>query len=443
MRIVQLLVENFKNIQIADITPTGGTVIISGENGAGKTALIDAFWMALDRKGAIKDNPDPIKHGEEGAKVTVNLGKYIVTRTWTKADTYLKIENADGAVFKSPGTMLNSLIGELSFDPQAFTEKNEKDQLDTLINILDLPIDITALDKQRDDLYKARTLVNRDVSALKGQRDGIVIPDGLPDEKTSPTAVMDDYQTASDKIVENGKIRDALSLAEGRKAACEGNIVAIKEELAREEEDLAHYTKEVSELTTVVNGITDPNLEDFKCLIDDVENKNALIQKKQEKQVIIERLSQQETASENMTKAMEKIDAQKADAIKNASMPVPGLSFDETGVLYNGVKLKGCSAAEQLKVSIGIAMVLNPKIRVIRITDGSLLDDHNMSVIEEMAEKHDFQVWIERVDSSGKVGVFIREGEIVADNQAPAEPPAEDKPTRAQDGMPELRMPKV
>ena len=441
MKILGLIVQNFKNITIAEVTPTGGTVIISGENGAGKTALIDAFWMALDQKSAIKENPDPIKHGEKNAKVVVNLGKYIVTRTWTETKPYLKIENAEGAVFKSPGAMLASLIGELSFDPQAFTMKSEKEQLDTLINILDLSIDIPALDAQHDDLYKARTLVNRDVSALKGQRDGIVIPDGLPDEKTSPTAVMDDYQTASDKIVENGKIRDALSLAEGRKAACEGNIVAIKEQLAREEEDLAHYTTEVSELTTVVNGITDPNLEDFKCLIDDVEKENALIQKKQEKQVIIERLSQQETASENMTKAMEKIDAQKADAIKDATMPVPGLSFDETGVLYNGVKLKGCSAAEQLKVSIGIAMVLNPTIRVIRITDGSLLDDKNMKVIEEMAEKYDFQVWIERVDSSGKMGVFIREGVIVADNQAPAEPPAEDESQGAQDevpGMPKL-----
>ena len=441
MKILGLIVQNFKNITIAEVTPTGGTVIISGENGAGKTALIDAFWMALDQKSAIKENPDPIKHGEKNAKVVVNLGKYIVTRTWTETKPYLKIENAEGAVFKSPGAMLASLIGELSFDPQAFTMKSEKEQLDTLINILDLSIDIPALDTQHDDLYKARTLVNRDVSALKGQRDGIVIPDGLPDEKTSPTAVMDDYQTASDKIVENGKIRDALSLAEGRKAACEGNIVAIKEELAREEEDLAHYTTEVSELTTVVNGITDPNLEDFKCLIDDVEKKNALIQKKQEKQVIIERLSQQETASENMTKAMEKIDAQKADAIKDATMPVPGLSFDETGVLYNGVKLKGCSAAEQLKVSIGIAMVLNPTIRVIRITDGSLLDDKNMKVIEEMAEKYDFQVWIERVDSSGKMGVFIREGVIVADNQAPAEPPTEDESQRARDEVPGMPKP--
>ena len=65
MRILQLLIENFKNLTIAEITPIGGTIIISGENGAGKSAILDAFWMALDQKGAIKHNPEPIKHGEK------------------------------------------------------------------------------------------------------------------------------------------------------------------------------------------------------------------------------------------------------------------------------------------------------------------------------------------------------------------------------------------
>ena len=50
MKILQLIVQNFKNITIAEVTPTGGTIIISGENGAGKSALLDSFWMALDQK---------------------------------------------------------------------------------------------------------------------------------------------------------------------------------------------------------------------------------------------------------------------------------------------------------------------------------------------------------------------------------------------------------
>jgi hypothetical protein len=31
-----------------------------------------------------------------------------------------------------------------------------------------------------------------------------------------------------------------------------------------------------------------------------------------------------------------------------------------------------------------------------------------------MAEEKDFQVWIESVDTSGKVGIFMEEGEVKA-----------------------------
>jgi len=395
--------------------------------------------MALDQKGAIKENPDPIKHGEKHAKVVVNLGKYIVTRTWTETKSYLKIENAEGAVFKSPGAMLASLIGELSFDPQAFTLMNEKDQLDTLINILDLPIDITLLDAERAQLYTNRTLVNREVTALKGQRDGIVIPDGVPDDEKSTTDIMTDYSAASDLIVENNKVREALITAKSYKEAVETTIAKLNEQLQLEEVELDGFISKIVELTTKVNELEDPDLESFKCQIDDVETTNALVRKKQERQVITNTLDQKELDSTDLTNEIKAIDNKKASAIKNTSMPVPGLSFDETGVMFNNVPLTGCSAAEQLKVSIGIAMVLNPKIRVIRITDGSLLDEHNMKVIEEMAEEHDFQIWVERVDSSGKVGVFIQEGIITADNQAPAK---EDEQPRAQGQVPEMRTPK-
>ena len=63
-----------------------------------------------------------------------------------------------------------------------------------------------------------------------------------------------------------------------------------------------------------------------------------------------------------------------------------------------------------------MAMALNPEIRVIRITDGSLLDSGNLALIAEMADEHDFQVWIEKVDESGTIGVYIEDGAVAAVN---------------------------
>ena len=71
-------------------------------------------------------------------------------------------------------------------------------------------------------------------------------------------------------------------------------------------------------------------------------------------------------------------------------------------------------AAERLRTSTAIAMAKNPKVRVILIRDGSLLDSDNMAVITDLANAHDFQVWIERVDESGEVGVVIEDGQVAS-----------------------------
>ena len=70
---------------------------------------------------------------------------------------------------------------------------------------------------------------------------------------------------------------------------------------------------------------------------------------------------------------------------------------------------------EQLRTSIAIAMALNPKLRVIRVRDGSLLDEESLKLIADMADKEDYQVWCERVDSSGKIGFVLENGHLKGD----------------------------
>jgi hypothetical protein len=93
-------------------------------------------------------------------------------------------------------------------------------------------------------------------------------------------------------------------------------------------------------------------------------------------------------------------------------MPIKGLSWDEDKVLYNGIPYEQISSAEQLKVSMSIAMAANPKLRMLIIKDGSLLDNDNLKVIAELTKGQDFQAWIEKVSDNDKVGIVIEDGEI-------------------------------
>jgi hypothetical protein len=85
-------------------------------------------------------------------------------------------------------------------------------------------------------------------------------------------------------------------------------------------------------------------------------------------------------------------------------------------VTYRGLPFDQASSAEQLRVSVAIAMAAHPKLRVLRIKDGSLLDERSLAMLEEMAEAADYQVWVERVDTSGAVGIVMEDGAIVANH---------------------------
>jgi len=115
--------------------------------------------------------------------------------------------------------------------------------------------------------------------------------------------------------------------------------------------------------------------------------------------------------SKRLTAEIGALDQAKEDAFAQAQFPIPGLSFGDGCFLFNGVPLAQASSAEQLRTSMAIAMASSPKLRVIRITDGSLLDDASMAEVERMAEENDFQVWVEQVGE--KVGgIIIRDGKV-------------------------------
>jgi hypothetical protein len=131
---------------------------------------------------------------------------------------------------------------------------------------------------------------------------------------------------------------------------------------------------------------------------------------------------------EKLSRSIDENRKKASDVIAKAQYPVPGLGFNDGEVFYNGLPFTQASNAEQIKVSIAMGMIGNPKLRVMRIKDGSLLDSDSMAVVEDMAAKNDFQVFMEVVDESGKVGVYLQDGEIAAiDGEKQPAPPSKGK----------------
>jgi DNA repair exonuclease SbcCD ATPase subunit len=446
MKIVGLTVENVKRVELVEITPAGNTVIIGGKNEQGKSSCLDAIEYAL---GGGTMPAVPVHRGAKEGRVLVDLDDIIVERRFVadaKSQPQLVVKSRDGARYPTPQKLLDGLFGKLTFDPLEFTRMKPDKQLETLKGLVGL--DFSAQDAKRKALYDERTMVNRDAKAAKANLDAAKRFPEAPAEEVSASTLLAELNAAKQKNTENQRQRDGLSRLESecqheneniaRVTAsadadikrCEHAVEAARRALTDAEEDLQMACEQkakaieqanakanetaarVEKGKKVIAALKDVDTADLEARIAAVDETNAKVRANANHAVLAARVEQLETKSKGLSESIDSIDAEKDAAMAGAKFPVDGLSFGETGVLLKGLPFEQASSAERLRTSLAMGIAMNPKLRIMLIRDGSLLDNDSMVTIREMADAHDMQVWIERVGDDAEATVIIENGRV-------------------------------
>lgn len=437
-RIIQLTAESFKRLHAVSITPSGNVVQITGRNGAGKSSVIDAIWATLGGGAAQPDQP--IRRGEKKAQVKIDLGEYVVTRQWTKASTYLTITAANGSTITSPQKLLDKMVGQLTFDPLAFTRMKPREQAEALRRIVKL--DFSTIDKSRAAAFDQRTAVNRDVARCEAEVKGIPFPAAdTPDAEVSPAELTaqiaeitakNEAADAAKRAHENARearMRAELALASHR----DNQDRIIAEEDAAMAAMKARHNKLRAERNTAIDREADAvvKAKDIEAglaemavsaeradpqaiqqKLDAVAAMNIKVRQKLTRTAKAAALKAAEKKAAAFTAEIERLDREKEKLLASAKMPVAGLEFTDDGVLLNGLPFTQASGAEQLRVSFAMGMADNPALRIMSTRDGNVLDSQGMKLLAELADEHDMQVWIERVTDGEKIGVVIEDGHV-------------------------------
>ena len=420
LTIHQFTASNVLRLVFADFHPDNGMVVISGKNGAGKSSVLNAIWLALTGKTASSHIGQPIRDGEEQAKVTLDLGEYTVTRTWKDGQpSRLTVETATGNRVSSPQTILDRLTGAM-IDPQAFIDAKPSEQLERLLDVIDLGgIDIPTLDAERQQAYDARREQRRKAKELAAQIDGLppVLPD-TPRTEISTAEIAARFAEARSAIEEhrrreqeNNEKEAALAKARDRKQALESEIARLTEEITvLEAETSSEWERLAAEQL--------PDLDKIDEELATVDQRNQRIRDAIARDKLHDQLALYRENVNEFDAEIARIDRTKEETLAAANMPVPGLGFDENGVTLNGVPFDQGSTAEQLRAAVAIAMAGNPDLKVVFIRNGSLLDDDSMSIIEELTTAHGYQTFVERVSDDDPAAIIIDAGEVVdrADN---------------------------
>lgn len=440
MKIVELRTENIKNLKAIEITPDG-SVILEGKNGAGKSAVLDSIFMALTGKKI----DEPIRNGESRAEINVDLGEIKIKRVFTKKGDRLEVTSAKGASFKSPQGMLNEIIGNIAFDPLKFAElgktvAGQRQQRDTLAKLVGL--DFSELDKRRKELYDERTIKNREI---KGADAAAYRPDSsaplplealvaqmevpavdTPRAEISMAEKIDAVEELEKRRREHQEYEDRREALEGKKKEYEAEIASFEEDIAELENKIASARESIkqrqgfaAEMDRQIASLAEPEpvpdemIDAARKALLSVEEENRKIRRAVEYDRKSAELESAKNAISELERQMLDIDLEKKNRVDAAEFPIPGLGITDEFVTFDKKPFGQLSTGEQIRVSTAVAMALNPKLRVIIIREGSLLDKEGLAEVVSLADKKDYQCWIERVADERSVGIFIEDGKIV------------------------------
>lgn len=402
-KIKSMHVKNLRNVLDVEFTDLDENLVkISGNNGAGKSTIVDAIFLAILWKtyiGKWRSIESLVTLGKEKTEIEVTLegsGKKLrITRKISAAgNTSLEVRSSDPDD-KLQQKDLDALLSEFTIDPLEFTRKSKKEQYETIKVIT--WVDTTEIDNQISLQEEKTKIARAQATEYKKSFENMQWVEKA--ERVSTEALA---QTQKEIMEHNQAVDQVVN----KVWQSQGMIWIIERDIAETAQELEQLKQKLKDEKSLLD-----TLMESKATIGDtlsteeieeqIKNADSINQKAAAWERYVELENTKIWKEVELTKqatALDELREKKKQMITEAKMPIENMEFSEAdGVIINNILFDQYSSAEQLKFACKIATATNPALRVIYIKDGSLLDAKSMLEIEQFAEAEWYQVFCERV----------------------------------------------
>jgi len=386
MKIKKLLLENYKIIKFAQIEPTENIIFIVGKNAQGKSTIMKGFWEAI--VGKSKETLQPIREGEDKAKIEVELDDFKIVREFTKQGTKVSVFNKDGYQISSPQDFLNKLSDKKNIHIRNFTQLNDKDQRQLLLSILDINID--QFDNKRKEIYDRRHLIGLEKKTL-GEYDKDEIEIATEYKDKTVISISDLSKKFNDEKQKRNNYTNA-----------QNEILSLSQQII-ELQKLMEAKKQILDTTE--------NLEELEKQLNNQESENEKINYYKNVYQAIRQIELKDNEYNSLSTQITDIDTQKKNELHKCNLE--NLEIGDEYIKYKGQPLSQASSSEQILVNLNLFIKSNPKLRVFLIQNGNILDDDTIKKIDVIAKENDINVWIEYVSEDKEKGFYLEDGEII------------------------------
>lgn len=413
MKINKLEIENVKRVKAVKIEPTAnGLTIIGGKNNQGKTSILDAIAWALGG-----DRYRPSEATREGSvlpptlHIVMNNG-LVVERKGKNSD--LKVTDPTGK--KAGQQLLNEFVEQLALDLPRFMEANNRDKAQILLQIIGVGPQLAALEKQEKELYNERLYVGRTADQkAKYAKEQHYFPDA-PRELVSPSELIRQQQAILAQNGENQRKRENLHRLEQDYQAVTEQIQALLRKQSQLETDLKIARMAASDLV-------DQSTAELERNITDIEEINRKVRANLDKDKAEDDAKGYRDQYDKLTGKLNDIRSQKLDLLKNADLPLPGLSVEDGELIYNGHKWDNMSGSDQLRVATAIVRKLNPNCGFVLLDKLEQMDLDTLNEFGRWLEQEGLQAIATRVSTGGECSIVIEDGYVAGQESASSESP--------------------
>lgn len=416
----ELQVENLKRIKAVKLEPSAsGLTVIGGKNGQGKTSVLDAIAWALGGENFRPTNPK-----RDGALTPPNLhvvlsNGIIVERKGTNGS--LKVIDPTGK--KSGQRLLDEFISKLALNLPAFLHASEAEKSKALLQIIGVGDKLMEMDRKEEQLYNQRKEVGRIADRKKKAAEEMPFYPNMPAKPVSVSDLLKEQQDILARNGENDRKRINAREMQERFMRAESNYKAAMEALKAAEETLRKARADAEVAAKSAQDLQDESTTELEENLRNVEVMNEKIRANAAKEGAELEANNLQQEYEGLTEQIESVRSDRADLLKEADLPLPGLSVKDGHLLYKGEPWDGMSGAEQLKVAVAIIRKLNPECGFVLMDKLEQMDTDTLREFGKWLEEEGLQVIATRVSTGDECSIIIEDG-MVKDDESAVKPQA-------------------
>lgn len=400
VKISSLEIENVKRVKAVSLAPTeSGLTIIGGDNGQGKTSVLDAIAWAL---GGEQFRPSAA--AREGSVIpphlTVRLSNGIVVNRAGK-NSALKVIDPSGN--KSGQGLLDSFVSAFALNLPKFLNANNKEKADTLLRVIGVGDVLYQLENEEERKYNERHAVGRIADQKKKFAKEMPEYPDAPDELVSASDLIRQQQEILARNGENQRLRQQKDMLENKANDLSNQISQLNSELTTILYQLEQARKTVAEL----HDESTAELERSIAEIDEINRKVRANLDKEKAETDAKMFADQYDA---LSREIEGIRKKKYDLLNSAALPLEGLSIEGKELTYKGAKWDCMSGSEQLKVATAIIRKLNPNCGFVLIDKLEQMDAKTLKDFGTWLEGEGLQAIATRVSKGDECSIIIEDG---------------------------------